>query len=486
MHKPPIFNVHKVRHTIFLLACGFALPVAWANMTEPYASYTVKADDTVATLARTLLNDPSKWPELLRLNSATGMQAGQVIQIPKSLLNLSSQPRLATPGKVINTVGDVKVNGAMVLAGAVVAEGARLETGANGSAIVLLGDGSRLQLMPKTLAEVTSQHGYALRDPSSSASTTWFSGAIRLVSGVLDTLANKQANRANPMVITTPTSVVGVRGTHFRVAFEDPASGSARTEVLEGKVQADNPVHSATVALNTGYGAAIKPEDREIKAVALLPAMASAQLGKEILRIVGKNNEPEQANWYVGSLAGASAYRSQFASDEKFNAVEGDFKSSSTALDVKALPDGPYYARVRGVDPAGIEGYDATQRVEIKTAAQQPDAVWSKEIILRTTAEYVRSSVLLRIHRKSYDSPNTLIVQVASDRAFTQGLETVFMDMEGSAMLRKMPLGQRRYIRFAGTSPQGQSASSPVFTIDVPRNWGSGTMSVSPALQYLD
>jgi hypothetical protein len=365
----------------------------------------------------------------------------------------------------------------------VVAEGARLETGANGSAVVQLGDGSRVQLMPKTLADVTTQHGYALRDPASSASTTWFSGAIRLVSGVLDTLANKQANRASPLVVTTPTSVVGVRGTHFRVAFEDPASGSARTEVLEGKVQTDNPVQNASVALNTGYGAAVKPEEREIKAVALLPAMASAQLPKEILRIVGERNEPEQASWYVASIAGANGYRSQFASDDKFAAVEGDFKSSSTALDVKALQNGRYYARVRGVDPAGIEGYDAIQLVEIKTAAQQPGAVWPKEIALRASAEYVRKGVLLRVSQKSVDSPNTLLVQVARDAAFTQELFSAPLGADGSVLLPNVPANQRSYIRFAGTSPQGQTASSPVFAIQVPRNWGSAITSFAPALQ---
>jgi hypothetical protein len=484
MRTLPTFVVPKLTLAICLAVLGCASSTAWAAMTEPYASYTVKAQDSVATLSRSLLNDPSKWADLLKLNSMTGTpQAGQVIQVPKSLLNFASQPRIALPGKVVSTVGDVKVSGVPVLAGAEVAEGARVETGANGSAVVQLGDGSRMQLMPKTLAEVTNQHGYALRDPSSSASTTWFSGAIRLVSGVLDTLANKSANRATPLVVTTPTSVVGVRGTHFRVAYEDPASGSARTEVLEGKVQTDNPVQNATVALGTGFGAAVKPEEREIKAVALLPAMASTQLPQEILRIVGKNNEPVQANWYVGTVAGASGYRSQFASDDKFTALEGDFKSSTSALDVKALLDGKYFARVRGFDPAGIEGYDAAQLVEIKTAAQQSDAVWPKEIALRATAEYMRNGLLLRVSQKSVDSPNTLTVQVARDAAFTQMLSWAALPADGVVMLRNVPTSQRSYVRFAGTSPQGQTASSPVFSIDLPRNWGSTVTSITPALQ---
>jgi hypothetical protein len=483
---PTTFHVPRVTVAVCWLALICLSSNAGAVMTEPYASYTVKAEDTVATLSRSLLNDPSKWADLLRLNGmATSLQAGQVIQIPKSLLNFSSQPRIAVPGKVISTIGDVKVGGVAVLAGAVVAEGARLETGANGSAVVQLGDGSRVQLMPKTLAEVATQHGYALRDPSTSASTTWFSGAIRLVSGVLDTLASKQASRASPLVVTTPTSVVGVRGTHFRVAFEDPASGSARSEVLEGLVQTDNPAQGASASLSTGFGAAVKPQEREIKVVALLPAMPSAQLPKEILRIVGDHNEPAQAAWTVGTLPGASGYRAQFASDDKFNALEGDFKSSSNALEVKALLDGSYFARVRGFDPAGIEGYDAVQQVVIKTAAPQATLAWPRQIGTQAIAEYVRGGIVLKVNRAGADSPPALLVQIAQDAAFTQGLLSVPVAADGSALLRSVPAGQRSYVRFAGTSPLGLAASSPVFTIDIPQRWGSSTLSLVPALRPL-
>lgn len=457
-------------------------------MTEPYASYTVKAGDTVQSLSRSLLNDAAKWPELARQNSmvnANAVQAGQVIDVPKSLLNLGWLARIATPGRLMNTSGDVKLNGVSVQAGVMVPEGARLETGSDGSAIVELGDGSRMQLMPKTLAEVTTQHGYALRDPASSASTTLFSGAIRLMAGVLDTLANKQANRATPLNITTPTSVVGVRGTHFRVAYEDPASGSARAEVLEGKVQNDNPTQNASVNLNTGYGAAIKPADREIKAVLLLAAMPASALPKEVLRIIGAHNEPEQAAWALGTVAGAKGYHAQFAADEKFTTIVGDFKSSSNAIDVRSLANGSYFARVRGIDPAGIEGYDALQVVEIKTAAAQTSLAWPREVNVGATAEFIRNGVLLRINARSSDTPALLIVQIARDAAFTQGLQSLPLATDGSVLLLDVPASQRSYVRFAGSSPSGIAASSPVFTLDIPDNWGSTVVSLAQALQRL-
>lgn len=487
MNNRPVSLSISAQSAIFCIAISITSP-AWSAMTEPYASYTVKAGDTVQSLSGTLLSDPKQWPTLARLNgmaNANALQAGQVIDIPKSLLNFNSQPRVAVPGRLVSTVGDVKMGGQSVQAGVAVPEGARIETAANGSAIVELGDGSRMQLMPKTLAEVATQHGYALRDPASSASTTWFSGAIRLVSGVLDTLASKTAKRASPLSIITATSVVGVRGTHFRVAYEDPASGSARSEVLQGLVQTDNPAQNASVSLGTGFGAAVKPQEREIKAVALLPAMASTQLPKEVLRIVGAHNEPAQAAWTVGQVPGAQGYHAQFAADEQFSAILGDFKSASQALDVKALANGSYFARVRGIDPAGIEGYDALQQVEIKTAAPQAGALWTREIVLGATAEHVRNGVLLKLNTTSPDTPAALIVQLARDAAFTQGLQSVQLAADAPALIQGVVSGQRSYVRFAGTSPQGQSASSPVYTIDVPRHWGSAVVSLAPALQKL-
>ena len=267
---------------ILFVALALASAGAWAAPNEPYVNYIVKNGDTLQGLSRTLLNDPSRWAEVAKVNGLKKvnlLSLGQVISVPRSLLNLSSQPRVATPGKVLSVQGDVKMGGQAVLVGAAVPEGAKFETADNSTVIVQLGDGSNVKLMPKTLAEVTSQYGYAMRDPSSSASTTWFSGAIRLVAGAIDTLANKQASRLTPLTVTTPTSVIGVRGTQFRVVFDNPATGISRTEVLEGKVQAENPLQKANASLNGGFGAAINPAEREIKVVALLPALAETLTG---------------------------------------------------------------------------------------------------------------------------------------------------------------------------------------------------------------
>jgi hypothetical protein len=213
MNIQRLTQVNTAQAAILLIALSASSSTVWSAMSEPFVTYTVQPKDTLQGLARTLLQKPSQWPQVAKLNGLKNpnlISPGQVIEIPKSLLNFGTQPRIAMQGKVLSVEGDVQISGQAAQVGAAVPEGAKLQTGPNSSTVVELADGSRMQLMPKTLAEVTSQHGYALRDPSSSASTTWFSGAIRLVEGVLDTLAAKKVQRAMPLAITTPTSVIGV------------------------------------------------------------------------------------------------------------------------------------------------------------------------------------------------------------------------------------------------------------------------------------
>jgi hypothetical protein len=478
MKKQRLAQINNAQAAIIFIVFSSLSSAALAAMTEPYVSYTVQPNDSLQGLARTLLQQPSQWGQVAKLNGLKNpnlIQPGQVIDIPKSLLNFNSQPRIAISGKVLSVEGDVKLGGQAVQAGAAVPEGARLQTGPNSSAVVELGDGSRMQLMPKTLAEVTAQHGYALRDPSGSASTTWFSGAIRLVEGVLDTLAEKKAKRATPLEVTTPTSVVGVRGTQFRVAYEDPASGTARTEVIEGNVRNDITAQKVSANVGGGFGAAMKPTDREVKVVALLPALPDGQLPSQVVR-----NTSSTAAWTVGTLKGAAGYRAQFAIDEKFAQIRGDFKSASPAVDVTALANGSYYARVRGIDPAGIEGFDAIKLVQISAA---PVAVtWPSEIYLGASASYRPDGLLLKIYDRSTIKPEQLTVQVARDAAFTQGLQSTPVSPNATALLPGVPTGQRSYVRFTSSAP-GQQGASATFVMDVPANWGTTVLGLTQALQ---
>ena len=470
------------RAAIIFVAIGLSGHMALAAMTEPFIRYTVKSKDTLQALTSSLLASPAQWPAVAKLNGMKNpnrIYPGQVIDIPQSLINFKSQTVVASPGKVVSVQGDARLGGNPVVAGAAVPEGAALQTGANSSMLVELGDGSRVQLMPKTLATVITQRSYQLRDPGSSASTTWFSGAIRLVEGVLDTLAEKRALRLTPLEVSTPTSLVGIRGTQFRVAYEDPASGAARTEVLEGKVVTENTQQKVSVNVGGGFGAALKPNERAIKVVALLPPLPEPSLAALVLR-ERDNTAAGAANWQVGTLPGAQGYRAQLATDEAFEKLLGDVKSSSPSINLASIANGSYYARVRGIDGAGIEGFNAVKRIEIKNAPLA--LVWPGEVATGAAAQFTPDGLLLKVFNKSVDTPQQWTAQIAQDAALTSQMQTQPVAADGTVLLKGLQPSQRYYVRING-SVQGQAGSSQVYVMDVPANWGNTVLGLAQALQ---
>ena len=203
--------------TLFTAAAMAQAPLpAPAPAPEPSLPYTVKPSDKLIRLSRDLLVTPGAWGEVARFNQMKDpnfIKPGQRLNIPLRLLKF--QPAQA---RVVSVAGDVRLGGAAATVGMAVPEGTRLQTGANSSAVVELGDGTQVKLLPQTLADVVSNRDYAMRDASASGSTTWFSGLIRLTQGALDALATRVERRATPLQIETPTSLVGVRGTQFREA----------------------------------------------------------------------------------------------------------------------------------------------------------------------------------------------------------------------------------------------------------------------------
>ena len=347
----------RAQAAIFLIAASASLSsLAQAPDKEPSLVYTVRPTDNLIKFTRDMLVNPKAWPEVAKFNQLKDpdvLSIGQKLNIP--LRFLKSKP---ANGKVISAEGDVTLGGSAMQPGAALADGAKIKTGPNSSAVIELGDGSRVKILPGSLAEIVSNRDYAMRDASRSGSTNWFSGLMRLTEGALEALASKTANRATPLKIETPTSVVGVRGTEFRVAFDDPLGKAARTEVIEGLVRADNPAQASGADLPRGTGAVVKPTEKEVKVVLLLPAPDLSGIPSEVLK--------PQGSWPMPTLAGARAYTVQIASDEQFDKIVRDLKVSTGSADLGSLPNGNWFARVRGIDAVGLEGFNSVKLIAVK------------------------------------------------------------------------------------------------------------------------
>jgi hypothetical protein len=187
-----------------------------------------------------------------------------------------------------------------------------------------------------------------------------FSSTLQLVNGALEILASKVA-RAKPLEVVTPTAVIGVRGTQFRVRSGGDAT--TRTEVLEGLVHAE-PGQMPTAAANVagGRGAALKADKAPI-VVDLQPAPDLSRLPKQFDR-------PEVRFPMVGETL---ALRAQIAADPGFERmVRDEVVAPGGEVRAEGLSEGGWYLRLRRIDAQGIEGKDATLAFVIFTRLEAP------------------------------------------------------------------------------------------------------------------
>ena len=460
----------SVRAATFFIASSAAFLVqAQAPSIEPSLPYVVRAQDNLSKFGREMLTSPRAWSEVAKYNQLKDPDVifpGQKLDIP--LRFLKSKP---ASGKVISTEGDVTLQGGGMQAGATFEDGAKIKTGANSSAVIELGDGSRVKILPNSLAEVVTNRDYAMRDSSKSGSTNWFSGLMRLTEGALEALASKTARRAKELQIETPTSLVGVRGTEFRVAFDDPLGKAARTEVIEGKVRADNPAQQSGADLPMGTGAVVKPAEKEVKVVILLPAPDLAGIPSEVLK--------PQGSWPMPTLAGASAYHVQVASDEQFNKIVRDLKvngNTGGSADLGSLPNGNWFARVRGIDAVGLEGFNTVKLIAVK------DGEWR---VTYSSISVVEGKTVLNWLGQQPGSQamadGNYSAVLARDAALTQNVTTLQAnDGKASLILGDLKPGIY-YIRMQNAA----GLRSETYRLELSGNWAQTEFDKTSALQAI-
>jgi hypothetical protein len=452
---------------VALLQCGTGGVALAQTAKEPSLPYTVKSTDTMSRFSREVLVSQKAWQEVAMFNQlkdANVLSIGQQINIPVRLLK-------STPasGKVISAEGNVTSKNGALQVGSAITDGSTIQTGANSSAVIEMGDGSRIKILPNSLAEVVVNRNYALKSGAGSSSN-WFSGLMRLTQGTLEAVASKLVQRATPLQIETPTSLVGVRGTSFRVAFDDPTSKSARTEVIEGKVRADNPAQGVGADLPLGTGAVIKPLEKDVKVALLLPAPDLSAVSSDVLKPL--------ASFVMPTLAGASAYRLQVSSDEKFDKIVRDLKVNTAAADLSTLPNGSWFARVRGIDAAGLEGFDSIKLIAVK------DGEWR---VTDSSISLVNGKAVLswagQLANGQVMAADGFTAILASDAALTQNSSK----LDGPAAQASVVLGDLKpgiyYIRLQASTGPNKGLSSQTYRFELSGNWGQTVFAQTFALQ---
>ena len=384
---------------------GASLVVA-SPADDPMIAFTVSPRDTLIGLSSKVFVSPQAWREIAKLNGlrdSNRIYPGQVLNVPVRLMR--SRP---APARLVSVTGEVQVAGAAAAAGSELNEGQSLQTGAAGSAVVELADGSRIGLPPSSLAEVVASRRYGSQDAAaaaSSPSTGLFSGVLRLVRGSVEVFATKVL-RARPLEVTTPTAVVGVRGTRYRVNFDESANSITRTEVLEGLVRLDAAAKPNGADIAAGFGAAID-------ATAATPAVAKLSAAPDLSAVPERFERPLVR---FQMPAEAVPLRVQVAADEAFEQIVSDQRvPAGTDVRIAGLADARWYLRARRVGEQGIEGFDA-QRPFVLKARPEPPAGSTPRSRAKQSIGAVEFAWAPNVESRS------VRLQVASETTFAQPL----------------------------------------------------------------
>lgn len=309
--------------------------------------YVVQPGDTLFDLgARYLLRtaDYRRVQSLNRVANPRRMPVGRVLSIPVGLLKTT--PDAAT---VANFRGAATLTqqgrSTALTAGQVLPEGSIIATGANAFVRVALSDGSHVVIPSNSRVQLVRLRRVLLN------------GAVDHEMAVQSGRAESRVTpRQAPggFVVRTPVSVSAVRGTDFRVSFDDATNRSV-TEVVEGNVRVQPDGGAGEIVVAEAEGAVTAAG--ESRRVDLLPAPR--------LEDPDKIQMDGGTTFDIAALGGADRYRGRLATDagivDAFDEILG--ASGERRLSFTGLADGLYFLRLSALSDEGVEGLSTVYSV---------------------------------------------------------------------------------------------------------------------------
>ena len=356
------------RLAMLALSLAAALPIARAApsagadaaaLDDLLLPYTVTPHDTLIGLNRSLFTQPGAWREISRINhlpDSNRINPGQVLQVPARYLRSK-----VVPAQLLSVFGDVRIGGKPAAAGAALDVGEAIRTGDASSAVVQLADGSHVKLAPNTEGRLDEQRRFQIKATAAAIDDGLVAASLRLLSGTVEVFASKVL-RARPLEVSTPTAVIGVRGTVYRVRNNvTPATASASavdasaTEVLEGKVHAQvGSAATQSVDVPAKFGAPLEAGRKPV----VLPLPPAPDLD-------GIPASFDQLPLRL-HIPGTLPLRVQIADDAAFDHIQLDLRvDAGDDIRIPRLADGTWHLRARAVSPEGLEGLDANSNYRL-------------------------------------------------------------------------------------------------------------------------
>ncbi len=318
---------------------------AWA---EEEFVYTVRPGDNPWTITEHYLLDMSYWPRLQqhnRIADARRIPPGSRLFIPMEWLRLrgvelqlvSWQGRVERFSAGQWTLLDTKP--------VAMAAGQRLRTGSSGRATLSLGQGTLIEVRPKSELLVRKLPG-----PGEGGADVRIE--IELLSGGLDNAVPALRSTGRALDIVSPSAVTAVRGTTFTVRVEADRTWS---EVAEGEVDVFNP--QGVTRLISAQGS-VTIQGQAPSAAQALPALPDLSGTPAVLDTL-----PCQT--CIAPHADAAGHVIEWWTEEPDSRLEAAMSSEGAVLPDPPVPDGTYRLHVRASGPMGLQGAPTVRPVRL-------------------------------------------------------------------------------------------------------------------------
>lgn len=313
-----------------LLGVGLAAILASATVqADGHAAperYRVKPGDTLWEITERYRGAAEEWPIIGDTNRVTEprhIQPGDVLVLPP-LPELTAEVRHRQGAAWLIREAEERVS---LREDMIVAPGDAVETGPQAFVSLHLPHDEDVVLPSNTRVVLKRQDRRNAR--------------LYLERGELEARVPAQRDHQEVLNVDTPTGIIGVRGTHFRVAH---ANDGTRVSTWEGEVALGHA--ESTSSVPSGQGA-FSREGAATRVTSLLPA---PRVGNSEFSV----DQPLRIE--VSAVSGAETYRVQLARDPHFQTLFRDKRADSRTIAFDSLPQGFYYVRSSAFDALGIEG----------------------------------------------------------------------------------------------------------------------------------
>lgn len=342
----------KTTIKLFFSLCLFLYIITPTISSAEEWTYTTRPNDTLWDISQKYLKSVTYWERLQKHNSidiAKHLAPGTRLRIPLKWLKIQAADAI-----IVNTTGKVElVTSDSTKAKAPsskqsISIGHTIITGDNGSALVQFADGSTLLIQKNSQVIFNTLSSYG--------QTGMVDTRLRLQQGRVETSVTPMKNSGSRYEIKTPAAVAAVRGTQFRVAYEDKQQ-TMTSEVVNGTINVT--AEGIQQVVEKGFGTITEKGKAPVVPVKLLAKPDLKNLPDTLKYL------PFTFKW--PALENAMQYRIQVSSAEQKNALIHESNQNTEQFTLNALNDGKYILRVRGINKSGLEGFNAEHTFILNT-----------------------------------------------------------------------------------------------------------------------